>query len=104
MSARSEREERTLEAMLLLYCRGHHEPQGALCDDCRELLLYTKARLERCLFHERKPTCARCPVPCYRPTSRQRVRDIMRYAGPRMVVRHPLLTLLHWVDGLRKIQ
>jgi hypothetical protein len=26
----------------------------------------------------------------------------MRYAGPRMLLRHPLLAILHQLDGLRK--
>jgi hypothetical protein len=26
---------------------------------------------------------------------RTRVREVMRYAGPKMMLRHPLLTLLH---------
>jgi hypothetical protein len=26
----------------------------------------------------------------------------MRYAGPRMAWRHPLLSLRHWLDGFRK--
>jgi len=30
------------------------------------------------------------------------VRIIMRYAGPRMLWRHPVLSVRHWLDGLRK--
>jgi hypothetical protein len=28
----------------------------------------------------------------------------MRYAGPRMLGRHPVLALLHKLDGLRKVE
>jgi hypothetical protein len=27
---------------------------------------------------------------------------VMRYAGPRMLLSHPFLALLHLIDGLRK--
>jgi hypothetical protein len=33
---------------------------------------------------------------------RERVRVAMRYAGPRMLFRHPIMALLHLIDGLRK--
>jgi hypothetical protein len=27
---------------------------------------------------------------------------VMRYAGPRMVWKHPVMSLRHWLDGFRK--
>jgi hypothetical protein len=33
---------------------------------------------------------------------RERIRTVMRYAGPRMALRHPLLALAHLLDSLRK--
>ncbi len=33
---------------------------------------------------------------------REKIRRVMRYAGPRMLLRHPVMALLHMVDGLRK--
>ncbi|MCG7955581.1 MAG: nitrous oxide-stimulated promoter family protein, partial [Candidatus Thiodiazotropha endolucinida] len=29
--------------------------------------------------------------------------DVMRYAGPRMLLRHPLLSLYHLLDKFRKV-
>jgi hypothetical protein len=29
------------------------------------------------------------------------VRDVMRYAGPRMLTRHPWLAIAHLIDGQR---
>lgn len=99
---RMERERRTVEAMIRLYCRAHHGEGGDLCSECGELLEYALARLERCPFQEGKTTCVRCPVHCYRPEMRERIRRVMRYAGPRMLASHPLLALLHLLDGLRR--
>ena len=99
------REARTLEAMIRIYCRGHHATRGkSLCTECADLQAYAGLRLEKCPFQEAKTTCAKCPVHCYRPEMRVRVRQVMRYAGPRMLFRHPILALLHLVvDGKRAL-
>lgn len=96
------RESKTIEAMIRLYCRDHHGRQGELCPECSELWDYALARLDRCPFQENKPTCAKCPVHCYQPDMREKVRVVMRYAGPRMLRRHPALAVLHLIDGFRK--
>jgi len=101
-SRRLEREWRTIQAMVRLYCRAHHAGGRELCAECQGLLAYAAVRLERCRFGAEKPTCARCPVHCYQPARREQVRAVMRYAGPRMVWRHPVLSWWHWVDGLKR--
>lgn len=100
---RMRREARTIEAMVRIYCRGRHNTRGReLCSECDELLAYAGRRLEKCPYQEEKPTCANCPVHCYRPDMRARVREVMRYAGPRMLLRHPALAIMHLlVDGRR---
>jgi hypothetical protein len=104
------REARTIAAMIELYCRGHHaeavrtvQPGGMrLCADCAELAAYAGVRLDKCRYGAEKPTCAVCPTHCYRPVMRERVRVVMRYSGPRMLRRHPVLAVAHLVDGRRK--
>ncbi len=96
------REEKTIEAMVNIYCREQHGAGSELCSGCNELLDYSKNRLERCRFQERKPTCANCPVHCYRPVMKEKVKDVMRYSGPRMVFRHPVLAVSHFLYGFRK--
>ena len=61
-------------------------------------------RLERCPFGEQKPTCANCLVHCYKADMRERMREVMRFAGPRMLRRHPILALWHVLDGFREPQ
>jgi len=95
------RERQTIAAMVGLYCRDHHRPPNGLCVACRALLDYAMARLEHCPFGAWKPTCAKCPVHCYQQAMREKVKDVMRYAGPRMLLRHPILSLLHQLDALR---
>ena len=54
------------------------------------------------LTEEDKPTCANCPIHCYKPVRKEQVKRIMRYAGPRMLLRHPILAITHQLDGLRR--
>jgi len=98
------RERKTLEALISLYCRGVHRNRGALCGECRELLVYGTRRLAQCPFGAGKPTCARCPVHCYQLHKRDQIRRVMRYAGPRLSYRHPILALSHWLDGFRTVE
>jgi len=103
------REERTIAAMLVIYCRDHRHQPGRpvrradqLCLDCGELLAYADERLRGCRYGAAKPTCANCPVHCYRPAMRERIREVMRYSGPRMLRRHPVLAVAHVAKGRRK--
>ena len=94
------REFEMIAAMLRMYCRAHHgRRQGAFCNDCKDLHDYARRRLERCVFGEAKPTCANCIVHCYKAAMRQRIRVVMRWAGPRMLWRHPILAVRHMLDG-----
>ncbi len=100
-TARLRREARTLTAMIEIACHGMHgTAKGQLCPSCQALLEYALARLDKCPFQEAKPTCAKCPIHCYRPAQREQIRAVMRYAGPRMLLRHPLLALMHLIDGI----
>lgn len=100
---RLRREKVTIKAMVAIFCRARHGTTGReLCRDCRELLVYAEKRLALCPFQEHKPTCGNCTVHCYKPSLREKVRNIMRFAGPRMLCRHPLMALRHLLDGRRR--
>ena len=87
--------------MIQVFCRARHGGGPTLCADCAALLRYTEARLSHCPFLAGKPTCAQCPVHCYAPQQREQIRTVMRYAGPRMLWRHPVLALGHLLDTRR---
>ncbi len=87
-------EQRTVELMIRLYCR-RKEGNMTLCPECSELLDYALRRLERCKFGDGKSTCRKCPVHCYKPQMRDRIREVMRWAGPRMLFLHPVAALRH---------
>jgi hypothetical protein len=96
------RERKTVRAMVRMYCAQHHTAEG-LCEGCRELLDYADRKLDRCPYGESKPACTNCPIHCYRPDPRERMRDVMRFAGPRMLWRHPYLAIRHFIDERRPV-
>ncbi|HER62589.1 MAG TPA: nitrous oxide-stimulated promoter family protein [Desulfobacteraceae bacterium] len=99
---RMQREADTVAVMIRRYCRDKHSPNGDLCAECRELLEYAHKRLSLCPFQENKTTCGKCAVHCYKPAMRGRIREVMRYVGPRLLLTNPLLSIQHTLDGLRK--
>ncbi len=98
-----EREKRTIEKMVKIYCRAKHSHRGLLpCAECSTFLSYAFRRLDKCPYGDAKPTCSNCPIHCYKPAEKKQVTEIMRYAGPRMLARHPVLAIAHQIDGLRR--
>lgn len=51
---------------------------------------YADKRLTSARLLRNKPACKQCPVPCYQPAKREEMKQIMRWAGPRMLWRHPI--------------
>lgn len=98
-----EMEQKTVEMMIAIYCRGKHQSAGMqLCPECRKLLMYAKQRSERCPFMEKKTFCSNCRVHCYRPEMREKIREVMRYSGPRMLLYRPDLALWHVISSVRE--
>jgi len=106
-TGRLRREWRTMQVMVGNFCQGQGHACAAgedLCTGCQGVLQYAERRLEKCPYGPEKPTCARCPIHCYKPQPRELARNIMRYAGPRMLLRHPWLTLTHFMDKARRVE
>ncbi|MTD39937.1 nitrous oxide-stimulated promoter family protein [Erwinia sp. CPCC 100877] len=99
---RIRREQLTIHRMIALYQRAC--PQASTdAERYQKLHDYAIKRLERCAFGDEKPACRQCPIHCYQPTPREEMREIMRWAGPRMLWRHPILTLRHLIDDRRPV-
>ena len=82
--------------MIEIYCHGHHGTKAReLCTDCEELVKYAETRVEQCPHMEEKTFCSMCKTHCYAPTYREKIRQVMRYSGPRMLWRHPIMTICH---------
>ncbi len=111
-SLRLKRERKTMEVMLRIYCSGQHGDIGRhvktihtgskrikLCTECECLYNYACERLIACPIRDEKPSCQNCTIHCYKPDVKENIRIVMRYAGPRMFYRHPILSLLHFLDN-----
>ena len=96
------REKKTIMIMIDMYCKGNHKENDLLCSECRQLLDYALKRIDKCHFGLKKPVCAKCTVHCYKPEMRNRVRKVMRYSGPRMILYHPVLALMHIADKFNR--
>ena len=75
-------EKMLVSEMIALYCRKqHHTLRGSLCPECQQLHDYALARIEHCPFME--------------------IRTVMRWAGPRMLPVHPVLSIKHVIVTMK---
>ena len=93
-----EREKRMVSQMIALYCRKKHHTRGDLCPQCAALDAYAKMRADKCPFMETKTFCSNCRIHCYKPDMRAKIREVMHFAGPRMILHHPVAAIRHVVE------
>ena len=99
VQTKREREKRMVTEMIKLYCKKqHHTKGGELCSECDELNEYAKLRSDKCPFMETKTFCSNCKVHCYKPVMREKIRAVMRFSGPRMLLHHPIWAIRHVVE------
>ncbi len=112
IAAKRADETRMVSQMIALWCRGHHAGMApaedtptvrlglrtvALCPECAELHAYACARIKACPHMGTKTFCSACPTHCYRPAMRESIRQVMRWAGPRMILYRPVAAVKHAV-------
>lgn len=93
-------EKEMINKMIRLTCRKHHGKKHSLCDECQRLMDYAEARIDNCPFILTKSFCSRCQVHCYAPAQRDKIRQVMRYSGPRMIWHDPIMVIHHGLDTL----
>lgn len=96
-----DREKKVITEMVKLYCRKNHK-NGELCDECNEVLNYSLKRIDNCKFMETKTFCSNCKSPCYSLKMKEKIKQIMKFSGPRMLLYHPILVIYHIISGLKK--
>ena len=73
-----------------------------LCPECQELWNYARGQIMRCPHMKEKTFCSVCRTHCYEKEHRERIRQVMRYGGPRMLLDSPLMVIRHmyteWKD------
>ncbi|MBO5145715.1 MAG: nitrous oxide-stimulated promoter family protein [Lachnospiraceae bacterium] len=106
-----EREKAMVSEMIALYCKKKHGTRTGFCNDCAALNAYARQRSDKCPFMEQKTFCSNCKVHCYKPDMREKIREVMRFSGPRMILHHPVAAIRHvietnkekrWLDSAEK--
>ena len=84
--------------MIKIFCNKKHSTKNNLCSDCNDLLDYAINRLSKCPYQEKKPTCGKCTIHCFQGEYREKVKEVMRFSGKRMLFKHPILTIKYLRD------
>ncbi len=104
---------KTLVKFIEVYCDGQHADdsreavelkthdlkeltgkQPRLCPDCQKLLAHALVKRTVCPM-DPKPQCKHCPKHCYHPNYRQKIKEVMKYSGKKLLMRGRVDYLLH---------
>lgn len=104
-----EKEKKLIPKMINKYCKRMHKrirkEQGIKhyenCAQCDELTEYALLRLEKCPFKENKQYCSFCKVHCYKPEMREKIKEVMKYSGKRMLLSHPIYAISHVIQMIK---
>ena len=93
---RIEKEKNIVNLMIQIYCnKKHKHKKGSLCNECNELLEYANKRLDFCKFGEEKKFCSKCPIHCYKKDMKAKVKEVMKFSGPRLLFYNPVEVIKH---------
>lgn len=93
-----EKEKKVSFLMIDLYCRKKHKTKNGVCIECQILKDYVELRLIKCPFNESKTFCSNCKIHCYNPEMRKKIKEVMRFSGPKMILHHPILAIRHVIE------
>lgn len=88
-------EKNLVKKMILFYCKNNRHSKDTPCKDCDELIEYAAMRIDKCPFMETKTFCSNCRIHCFKPDMRNRIKEVMRYSGKRMLFKEPILVIKH---------
>lgn len=98
VQTKREREKKLVSQMIALYCKKKHHTRDGLCPECAALEAYACQRSEKCPFMETKTFCSNCPVHCYKADMREKIRKVMAFSGPWMLLYHPVAAIRHVLE------
>ena len=97
VKSRIEREKEVVSRMIELYCKKRLG-MTEVSMEYKELEVYAHKRLDMCKFGDNKSNCKRCTIHCYKPEMREKIRAIMRWAGPCMLIYDPIAAIRHLLN------
>ncbi|MCY6345883.1 nitrous oxide-stimulated promoter family protein [Bacteroides hominis] len=89
---RIDQEKRVVELMIRLYCRKK-EKNVTLCPNAKSCFAMRMPGWTAAFG--RKEACKQCSVHCYKPAMRERMKQVMRFSGPRMLIYAPWEAIRH---------
>ncbi|CEO05663.1 Nitrous oxide-stimulated promoter [[Clostridium] sordellii] len=93
---RIDKEKEIITLMINLYCKKKHGSlNNELCSECSDLEEYAHKRLTYCKFGNEKSSCKKCPIHCYKKDMREKVKEVMKFSGPRILIYNPLEYIRH---------
>ena len=95
-------EKEIVSKMIQIYCSKKHGSKDGLCKECEELDTYAQMRSDKCPFIETKTFCSNCKVHCYKPKMREKIREVMKFSGPRMMFHNPILVCKHMMESAKE--
>ena len=93
-----ENEKKVSFLMIDIYCKKKHKTKE-ICNECKKLKEYVSSKLDKCPFGENKRFCSNCQIHCYKNDMRQKIKEVMRFLGPRMIFHHPILAVKHLIES-----
>ena len=98
-----------LALFVYVFCKDHHsgitknyyksqyfKAERDYCPACTDFLEYAIGRRLCCPLPS-KSSCKKCHVHCYRPGHREKVKEIMRYSGRKLITRGRFDLLIHYL-------
>lgn len=95
-------EKEIVTCMIQLYCHKKHHTKEGLCPSCQELNQYAIHQSDHCPFMATKTFCSNCKVHCYKPEMRAKIKEVMRFSGPRMLFHYPTATVKHLIESIKE--
>ena len=101
LEEKRQQEKELVTLMIKLYCKKKHRSKTSLCPSCRSLYEYAMLRSSNCPFMETKTFCSGCKVHCYKPEMREKIREVMRFSGLRLIFYHPIVAIRHMLESVK---
>ena len=76
VETKREKEKKSGAIMIKLYCKKKHRTKDSLCQHCQQLSDYAQMR--------------------------EKIREIMRFSGPRMIFYHPIMAIRHVMENKKE--
>jgi len=94
-------EKKTVKVMIQIYCSANHKQENRLCENCQSLFEYAESRIDKCKFKSQNLVCSECKVHCFRPEKREKIKEIMRYSGQKVIWKHPVLAIRYLINKIK---